>query len=211
MSGSGIGTPATAGNTLFTVGEARAFNKLQLASATDYPDAKIIAKEAEIRAFLTNVCHVDFIPTVHTDEYQDGDTSSSLILDWPMVTAVTAASTRSGTTWTPLTADELAALQICDTGELFWDRGYWTAGRRNVKLTYTAGHAAVPDAIKRAALIIAVTDMPTSNVPLSAESYDEGGMSVSFAQGDGYNGAWHRVAEVRRAIRMYDRSGVGLA
>ena len=208
-SATGAASTFTYGAALFTVAEARAFDKLQLASATTHTDAEIIAKEAEIRAFLTKVCHVDFIPTVHTDEYQDGYDSSSLLLDWPKVTAISAASTRSGTTWTALTAAQIAAL-LPVAGSAYWCDDYWPAGVGNVKLTYTAGYAAVPDAIKRAALLIAVTDMPTSNVPFSAESYDAGGMNVSFAQGDGYAGAWHRIAEVRRAIRLYSHQTTGI-
>jgi len=196
---------------LFTTAEARAFDKAQLASATDFPDADIIAKEVEIRAFLTRVCSVDFIKTTHTDEYQDGYGGSSIAVDWPLVTAVTAASLRSDTTWTPLTATEIGQLQVYDTGEVYWEGGYWPAGRRNVKLTYTAGYAATPDLIKRAALRIVTLELPTSNVPFTAESYDAGGMSVNFANGDGFKGHWHRDPEVMRAIRMYDYSLPGIA
>ena len=196
---------------LFTIAEARAFDKQQLESLEDYSDAVISAKEAEIRAFLCQTCGVDFVPTVHSDEYQDGLGSSSVMLDWPLPTSIAAASTRSGTTWTALTVAELAALQAYETGEVYWDCGYWPAGRNNVKITYTAGHATVPGEIKRAALLVAVTELPTSNVPWSAESYEAGGMDVSYAQGDGFNGAWSRIADVRRAIRLYDRSLPGVA
>ena len=101
----------TYGAALFSVAEARAFDKAQLASTTDYPNASIIAKEVEIRAFLARVCGVDFIATTHTDEYHDGDWSHTLMLDWPLVTAVTAVSYREDATWTAFTADELADLQ----------------------------------------------------------------------------------------------------
>jgi hypothetical protein len=201
----------TYGSPLFTVAEARAFDKQQLASSTDYTNAAIIAKEEEVRDFLARVCSVDFLPTTHTDEYQDGLGGSSLLLDWPLVTAVTAASIRSDTTWTDLTVTELGQLQVFDTGELYWDGGYWPVGRRNVKLTYTAGYTTVPDLIKRAALRIATLELPASNVPFSAESYDAGGMSVNFANGDGFMGHWHRDPEVMRAIRMFDHSLPGVA
>lgn len=201
----------TYGTPLFTVAEARAFDKLQLASATTYPAATIIAKEAEIREFLSRVCGVDFIPTTHTDEYHDGDGTGTLMLDWPKVTSITAASTRSDTTWTDLDATELGQLQVSDTGIVYWDGSYWPRGTRNLKFTYAAGYTAVPTAVKRAALLIAVTELPTSNVSFSAESYEGGGMNVSFAEGDGYNGAWSRIAEVRRAIRLYSRRLPGVA
>ena len=212
MSGTGIGAPAAAASdVLFTVAEARAFSDAKLASETDYPNAAILAKEEEIRAFLTKVCSVDFLPTTHTDEYQDGLGGSSLLLDWPLVSAVTAASTRSGTTWTALTVGELAELQVFDTGELYWDGGYWPSGRRNVKVTYTAAYSAVPDAIKRAALRMVTLELPTTNIPFSAESYEGGGMNVNFANGDGFGGRWHRDADVMKAIRLFDHSLPGVA
>jgi hypothetical protein len=133
------------------------------------------------------------------------------MLDWPLVTSVAAVSLRVDTTWTALTAGELAQLQPADTGLLYREYAVWPAGFRNVKLTYTAGYAAVPLEIKRAALVVAATDLPTSNVPWSAESYEAGGMDVSYAQGDGFNDAWHRVAEVRRAIRLYTMRLPGVA
>jgi hypothetical protein len=196
---------------LFTIAEARAFDKAQLASATDYPDATISEKETEIAEFFGKVCGVNFCPTTYTDEYHDGDGTASLLLDWPLVTAITAASMRDDTTWTALTATELAQLQVFKTGEVYWDGGYWHVGRRNIKVTYTAGHAVAPELIKRAALMICVTELPSTNVPFSADSYEAGGMNVSYAEGDGYNDNWSRIADVRRAIRLYSMKMPGIA
>ena len=198
---------------LFTVAEARAFDKGQLALTTDYTDAEIVAKEAEIRALLSNrnVCGVDFLPTTHADEYQDGYGNSSIMLDWPLPTSITAAAIRSGTTWTPLTADELAMLQLDDTGEVYWDCGYWPHGRRNVKVTYVAGYPVVPDEIKRAALVLAVNELPTSNAPYQADSYDAGGTSYSWQKGDGFNDVWSEYPDVMRAVRMHKKTLPGIA
>jgi hypothetical protein len=196
---------------LFTVAEARAFDKGQLDDET-YTAAAISAKEAEVREFLSRVCGVDFITTTHTDEYHDGDWSHTLMLDWPLVSAVSAVSYREDATWTAFTADELADLQVSDSGLLYREDAVWPNGVRNLKVTYTAGHATVPSEIKRAALLVTVTELPTSNVPWSAESYEAGGMDVSFAAGDGYaDNAWHRIAEVRRAIRLYSMRVPGVA
>jgi hypothetical protein len=195
---------------LFTVAEARAFDKGQLDDET-YTSAAIIAKEAEIRAFLTRVCGVDFIPTTHTDEYHSGDWSHVLMLDWPLVTSVAAVSYREDATWTAFTADELADLQVSDTGLLYREDAVWPSGVRNLRVTYAAGHASVPAEIKAAALRVAVAEMPTSNVPFSAESYEAGGMDVSYAAGDGFADAWHRDATVRRAIRLYTMRLPGVA
>ena len=213
MSGSGTGTPAVVSSGLFTIAEARAFDKAQLASETDYPNAVITAKELEIRGWLERVCAVNFVSAAHTDEYHSGDNSGLLQLDWPRITAVTAVSTRSDSTWTLFTADELAdCIPFTESGDMLYREGlWWPMGIRNIKVTYTAGYSAVPDMVKRAALRVCVTELPSTNVPFSAESYEGGGMTVSFMQGDGYNGNWHRDAEVRKAINMYSHSVGGMA
>jgi hypothetical protein len=194
---------------LFTVAEARAFDKLQLSEEPDYPDADILAKEAEIREWLERVCGVNFGPTTHTDEYHDGDNGQYVITDWPRIISITAASVRSSgsATWTALTADELANLHVVRSDSslmtIYREGSYWPSGVDNVKLTYSAGFSTVPDLVKRAALRIAVQELPASNVPMSAESWDDGGVAVSFTRGDGFNGAYHRDADVMKAIRMY--------
>jgi len=199
---------AEAATALFTVAEARA--RPQLASATDFSDADIIAKELEIRSLFTNACKVDFVPTQHVDEYHDGYGTQSILLDWPRVTAITSASTRIGTTWTALTADEVAALQASVPGEVRWNDGYWQPGIGNVKVTYTAGYPDVPPLVKRAAIEVAVYELPPSNVPWQADGYDSGGTSYSWQKGDGYNGAWSALPNVMLALRLYDHSGIGI-
>lgn len=196
---------------LFSEAEARAFDKGQLADSSAYSSAAITAKSAEIKEWLERACGVNFESTTHTDEYHDGDGTSELLLDWPRVTAVTAASQRDDATWTALTAAELAELQPYDTGLVYWDGATWNRGRRNIKVTYTAGYTAVPSLIKRAALMICVTEMPATNAAFAAESYEAGGMSVSFGRGDGFGGNWHAIPDVMKAIRLYDHHLPGIA
>lgn len=198
---------------LFTVAEARAWDKAQLASDTTYPDATIIAAEAEIRERLTEWCDVDFIPTTHTDEYHSGDGSHFLDLDRPRITSVTAASTRSGTTWTALSADELADLYpATETGSMLYrEISGWPNGVRNIKITYVAGFTAVPDMVHTAALDMAIEKLCVSNVPHMADGYDAGGTSYSWSRADGYNGNWSSLPSVMAAIRAYDYSIGGAA
>ena len=213
MGGTGTGTPAVASSGLFTVGEARAFDKAQFASDTDYPNATISEKEAEIREWLERGCGVNFVSTTYTDELVSGDGSRLLQLKWPRITAVSAVSLRYDDTWTALTADELEdVIAYTESGDMLYREGsYWPGGVRNVKVSYVAGYDEVPALVKRAALRVCVAELPSTNVPFSAESYEGGGMSVSFMQGDGYNGNWHRDAEVRKAITMYSHNVGGIA
>ena len=198
---------------LFTIAEARAFDKAQLASETDYPDATISEKETEIHEFLAKACGVWFCPVTTTDEYHSGDGSLLLQLDWPRITSVTAVSIRTDDTWTALTADELAdVIPLTEVGDMLYrEHSWWPWGVRNVRVTYVAGYSAVPELIKRAALRICVAELPSTNVPFSDDSYDAGGMNISFAQGDGFGGRWHRDADVMKAIRMFSHALPGIA
>jgi len=198
---------------LFSTAEARAFDKGQLASASDYPDDVITAKEQEIREWFTRVCGVDFVQASHT-EYHDGDGSDWLVLRWPKVVSVTdvkvdgvsmaAEEIDAGDYGCGLAVDE-------DAGIVTRRSGTFAAGWRNVQVTYTAGYEYVPRLIKRAALMIAVSELPATNVSFSADDYDAGGMSVSFGRGDGFGGAWHRIPDVVKALRAYNYRSSGVA
>lgn len=196
---------------LFSVAEARAYDRAQLANVTDYPTVDIEAKELEIRQWLAEACGVDFVPTSHTETH-DGDASDYLMLGWPKVTSIdslTIDGTAIGSGYLSLT-DYSIGMAVSEAGLLTWRGGTFTAGWGNVLITYTAGYAAVPYLIKRAALRVCVLEMPTSNVPFAADSYDGGGMTVNFANGDGFGGRWHRDPDVMKAVRMYDYSLPGV-
>ena len=214
MSGSGLGTPATAGSVLFSVAEARAFSGAKLATVADYPTLDITAKEVEIREWLDRACGVNFIRTTHTAEVHDGDGSNYLMLDWPLISSVTAISV-DGVAFTAgelSTTDYSAGLAIDPELPIVTRRGgTFTSGWSNVSVTYVAGYEYVPDLIKRAALQVCVTEMPVSNVPWQAEGYEAGGTSYSFARGDGFNGNWSGLPDVQKAIRMYDRHLPGIS
>ncbi|MCK9629943.1 MAG: IPT/TIG domain-containing protein [Bacteroidales bacterium] len=197
----------TYGSVLFSVAEARAFDKLQLASATTYPAAAIAAKESEIRAAFEKICGVAFVPTTVTTEAYDGDGSASLILRNHRVTAVTAISIDG----TALTAGELSTTDYSGglaidalTGVVTRRSGIFASGRQNVLVSYTHGWASVPAMIKRAALIVCINEMKTSDVPANADSYGMGGVSMSFTRGDGYQENWYSYPEVVKALRMYN-------
>lgn len=197
---------------LFTTAEARAYAGSKLASETDYPTVAITAAEIEIRELFVEVTACDFFPTTHSDEYHSGDGSSILTVNWPLVTSVTAASLRSDTTWTALTAGELADLYVDPdrTRSIVWETNVWTDGTRNVKVTYVAGYTSVPKVIKDAALQVLVTSLPLSNRSRYADSYSADGVSVSFNLGDGFRDNWHAIPEVRRALRLYSERLPGL-
>ena len=195
---------------LFTVAEARAFDKGQMDSDS-FSDAQVVAKEAEIRELFERVCGVNFIPTVHTDEYHNGDGSRWLMLEWPMPTAISAVSVRTDLTWTALTAGELLQLQANVSGSVYWINYFWWPGAQNVKVTYTAGYSSVPNLVKRAALQVAAYEMPTSNLSPAAQSYDLDGVSLSFMRADGFNNNWHTLPDVAKVLRLYSYGLMGVS
>lgn len=196
---------AEAASALFTVAEARSWDKAQLSSDTDYTDAVIIAAEASIRERLSRWCGRFFLATSVTNEYHSGDGSALLVLRYPDVQSVTAASVRSDDDWTALTADQLASIRVVPeaTDTVYYEDGYWPRGVGSVRVTYTAGLPAVPEMVKRAALDMVVDELCVSNVPWQADSYDAGNVNYSWSRADGYNGAWSSLPSVMAAVRMY--------
>lgn len=189
---------------LFTTAEARAFNGGVLADTTRYLTADITAKEAEIRAAFARICGVQFIPTTE-EEAHDGDGTDSLILDWPKpisITSITIDGTALSATAISQT-DYAEGLALYPTGKITRRSGVFADGRQNVLVTYKHGYSAVPADIKRAALIVATSELPATNVTYSADSYDGVGESVSFGRGDGFNGSWYRYPDVVKVLRLY--------
>lgn len=164
-------TPPTA---IFTVADARAFRyqgQTPLAVEDDYPDELIEATAARISADFERIAGVAFVPTTVTDEVFDGPGDGSLLLPRPRVTAVTAAGYRGygAADWTAYTVEELAGIELDSAAGIAYRVGAcWPRGSRAVKLTYTHGYATPPEAIKRAALILAVEQLAGSNVSARA-------------------------------------------
>jgi hypothetical protein len=198
---------------LFDLPSARAFHNNALADSTKYSDADILAKEAEIRQWLERVCGVAFIPTVYR-EYIDGTSTADLYVSKsrPLVVTACVIYDSDMTASETFDATDIADLAYYDEGRIHRrSEGYFDKGDKNVLVTYVHGHRSVPDLVKRAALQVLLVELPTTNVPLAAESYDSGDVSVSFMQGDGYGDNWHRLPDVRKAVRMYSERLPGIA
>lgn len=175
-----VGDPAVAqtlvtyheivGDVPFTLSEARAFDAGALQSSTKYPDADILAMRDRIAEAFEEICGVAF-GTRATRETLDGSGRAVVWLAKAKCIAVSAAATRSGATWTELTEDELADLQLAPNGRLDRERrGVWPEGRRNVRVDYTHGWERVPLEIRRAALWVLRQHLAGSNLPANAIS-----------------------------------------
>jgi hypothetical protein len=198
--------------TLFTVAEARAFDKLQLANATSYPDADIILTEARIRAQFERNVSVSFVP-VSVTKRMSGDGSNEIILPHQEVSAVTACVIYNpdGSVNETLDADDLADLAIEPYGLVArCSRGVFIRGRRNVEITYTHGYANVPADIKRVALIVCCLEMIPTDISDRTTSFSDGNMTFQMSRAGG-PGHWYGYDTVDAVLRGYDRTLPGIA
>jgi hypothetical protein len=172
---------------LFTIAQARNFDKQQLSSAAGFNAAVIEEARARITDAFERVCGVSFIPrykrvTLH------GTDAQTLILPDLFVTRIRSFETRtSGTvTWTAFTSTELADLFVTDYGELFRESlGIIGTGYRNVRVGYEYGFAQPPLEISRAALKVLVSQAVSTNLPERAtQQVDEFGTFRLVMAGD---------------------------
>jgi hypothetical protein len=201
------GYVTSGGTTLFTVAEARAFDKAQLASATTYTDAAILAAESRIREDFYAICAVQFVPTSKT-EWQDGDGSNSLILREQEVQSVESCLIYDSTMTLSETLDAaaLADLAVEEWGSVTRrSHGYFLRGHKNVCITYTHGYATTPAAIKYAALRLLVWQLVPNNVDQRMTALTADGHTWSMAVA-GRTNQWYGLPEVDSALQRYNHT-----
>lgn len=192
---------------LFTVAEARAFDRGQLADATVYPDAAISAQADSIARQFRDITGRDWVPTQYV-EYADGSGKALLTLEhWP-VASVSAVSIYESGAWTALTADELAQVEPVREVGIIRRGGVWPPGSHNVQVTYVAGEEVVPAPIKRAALLLCVEQLAKSNLTGRETSYSDGTLSYQLATPGANWGWWTGVPEVNAILAQYTGSAV---
>jgi hypothetical protein len=208
-------TPLAAGSTLFTVAEARAYNKASLASETTYPGAAIIAKEIVVRQKFEQIIGVALVETTST-EYYDGDGTSTLLLchhrpfadSMPApvtVTSVTVIATDG--TETAFTVDELADL-VKYPAKLVRRSSVFISGSRNIKVVYAHGYVNCPDDIKQAAMQVLLLPPPDGlrpgNLPSPVIEGTDGTVNWSRVK-DPDRGRWYGDESIDSILR-YHRS-----
>jgi hypothetical protein len=168
---------------MFSIAEARAFDKAQLTSATTFSNNTISAKEIAIRARFERLIGVRLTPTTHT-EYYDGDGTDTLVLlhhnPWAeatprpvTLTSVTVIATDD--TETDFTATELSNI-VKYPDRLVRRSGVFTSGHRNIKVVYQTGYVTCPEDLKKAALQVLVLPQPDGLMPSAVSSYSTEGM-----------------------------------
>jgi hypothetical protein len=134
------------------------------------------------------------------------------------VTAVTACSIydSSGTLTEALDSDDIADLAIYPYGVIRRrSRGAFNWGSRNVTITYTHGWTSIPADLKRAALMLAMNQLTTSNLSDRTTSYSDGSMNYQLStagriSGDGWIQPFG-LPEVDTTLRRYCQRIPGIA
>jgi hypothetical protein len=157
------------GNHLFTLAEARAFDKAVLASTTTYPDAAIREARAGITDFFQQVTGVSFIPR-YGRAVLDDPRSTDLWLPVLQLRTLLAGSLAG----TALTAGEIADIEVYEYGKLWRTAGWPGSTRRDVIVSYEHGYQTVPWDIHQAALtylryILVSSDISDRTISWSSE------------------------------------------
>lgn len=163
------------GAVLFSVGEARAAEPDALRDDR-YSAAEIQQARRVVDAEFAQVTGLEF-----TRRYRrrrlDGSGTPTLVLPWGDLEPAELISARiysDATSYTALTADELAAVHLNPAGLLQrLDGASWPLGTQNVLLELVVGMAAVPPTVKQAAIRRArqVLGDSRSSVPFNAISW----------------------------------------
>jgi hypothetical protein len=205
-SASGIQFTYSQAAALFTVEELRSFRGSVLGSTVNFSEADIIGAEARVRAAFTDICGVYFIPT-STAERADGMGNNELLVAETKVSAVTACETYNSNRSVCETFDaaDLTDLAIYPGGIIIrCSRGFFSKGRQNVLVTYTHGFSAVPGDIKRAALMVALSELTMSNVGDRTTSFSDGNMTYQLATAGRVN-QWFGLPLVDSVLARYRR------
>lgn len=192
------------GDLLFTEAELRAFDAASVSDAATYTGRAILAMHDLVAESFEQICGVAFGARFHRD-YLDGDGGTKLWLQRFRVSSVLAAAvrTRGTQTWTALTSDELADLQVYPNGKMQRESlGAWLAGSRNIRVDYVYGYQPIPYEVKRAAMWVARDYLTGTNIPRNALSQvDELGTYRLAVPGE--RGSWFGKPEVDRVLKDY--------
>jgi hypothetical protein len=132
------------GARLFSIAQARRLRPLD--NTTAFPVPRLVEARTAAEIALERHLEVAFAPT-YFRAVLDGRDRTDLILPVTRPLTITAATVDS-------TAIDIDDLQLQSVGRVYRETG-WTAGRGNVVITGTHGHAVPPPGVSRACLALA--------------------------------------------------------
>lgn len=184
------------GGFLFSVAEFRSLGTAYT-NVTNYPTSVVTDMRTRVEQALEDACNVAFVPR-YTRETAAAN-GTTLILKWPKVRTIRAASSVTGGITTTLSAGELALLSWDDRG-LY---GYsWPVGYGNLTVGYEHGWDRPPEMMRQAALLLAkrwITPGAADDRAITL-SNDQGTYSLFQA---GVRGHQFDVPYVQTAVDQY--------
>lgn len=192
---------------LFTLEDVRAAGIPQ----TTYNDARVLAErdriteEFESRGFLGFALGRRYFREVH-----NGDSRSPLILRQIKAGTLHTVETRSGTTWTALTADELAACYLESNGVLTRENSYWPTGTQNIRVGYEAGLSPVPADLRTAGIDYLRFLLMNNNMQAQATAVNNESGTYTLAKPGDVN-YFTGLPAVDRVIARYRKLMPGIA
>lgn len=188
------------GGHLFEIPELRAFDS-DLADDTVYTAAKIREARVTAEQRFERAADVAFVPRAKT-VVLSGDDTTKLVLPDAEIRAIYSASIDD----VDLTVEELDYLAIDKSGVIRRnDNQLWTAGFKNIVITYEHGYDTVPGPVKRQVMRLAYEALvPSSlNPRATSVSTDLGEFRLSIANADA--GRWTGIPEVDAVAKQFGR------
>lgn len=188
------------GDFLFTLGDVRTYDAGELADPSAYPDELIRRWRDAISDTFESITRHAWGDRFRR-EIHDGDGSAEILTRSDDLVTLRAAATRIGSTWTALTSDQLAAVQIYPEGALLWESGSWPNGRRNVRLDLDVGRR-IPFDLRTAALRVLRYFLTTTDIPDRAimQVSDKGTFQLAVA---GRRNQWFGIPDVDAILARY--------
>jgi hypothetical protein len=201
------------GEFLFTLRDARTYDRNALASTDEYPATLLERTRARITDDFAHKMGVSHIPRYRRLELAGSGSHTLFLPDLYVATVREIEVRRSGeSTWTAFTADELAGVNATDGGLLIRETGLCWIRDYSYRVTYEYGYPVPPLPVSQAALRLLVsfrgvtqtsTDMRAMRI---ANEYGEIHLSTP-----GRGGAIYGIPEVDEVIRDYSEHTIGVA
>lgn len=194
---------------LFTISEARAFESGTLENVTTYPQSRIEEDRARITDAFEDICGVSFIPRyryVRLDSVRD-----AVELPDMYIQTIRSFETRSGSDWTAYDQAAISDLLYDDTGQVWQECSWLSAGRQTVRVGYEYGYRTVPLEIHRAALrlLVSIYGSTQTNFPERATSMSDEFGTFSLAT-PGLRGSHFGLPEIDAILNRHRATRIGI-
>lgn len=192
---------------LFTLEEMRKFENAQLSDQSKFPDAMLLEARDTITAAFEEILGYRLGLQYHRDVLNGDGTDTIHVKETRNVWTLRAAATRTAgaSTWTALTAGQLALCFVSGNGIITREDGNtWPLGSANVRLSYEAGATPIPGELKRAGLLVVSQQVQPWNASRRAISVSNPDGTTVFAT-PGIRGSYFGIPEADEVLHRLRR------